>query len=982
MAGAKRNTSMSALGQFYDAIFAQTKDQTSKYGKDAKGDFVADDFSDGIATGIVEVASALAASPQLAEEFQATGVKYWNEKLTGGFGLDLTDIGIFKDLIAQKKTVTTWPTAARDEYGNIVGLDAGVEVSPEIKIKNLNDLIMDPAGVADTAADALFNNWKAAMNARALAGIGNEVQKAANYAQLRGIGVDKDVSATVAHAIVNSRIGTEKGPAGAADLRDSVLAETLAMYGGAMTEVERGELAAFVKSDIMPATLTNVNSFASGIGPNYAFNSSAKKPPAEFADLFRPQRDTVKGFSSSNRNILHEYTQNELFGPNPYGVANPNQGYGSVLKGSLQSAIGTALGDPRVTANPRLRGNLMKLFSSFDDETQATTFFSALGDAGAGGFRDMSKAVSIGIRRLGAEHAAVGNVVEASRMASAAAATNAVDGEMKLGDWLSYMSYRQKANGWFGTSSATMGMLVFGDADATKAFVDGVGALNLANIFKPNVGSAPPKINGAYFMDYLTETDGAYGLFKEFRGGNWVDMKTSSGENQSAMFSKYFFGYKNAEGDDYDKKRMMGWTQLGWVVGPNANALQKSAYMFHTYHPWQFAKGLLNGETPERMLWIGSGFGKNLHDPSKWSRAAVWASGALKNEKYKSFMRLVKKVEMILGTPGRIIKDATQKAAKVVLEKVIMKVAIKLGLEATLRAILGTLSAGVSELIFWIYTVLNWLSFGTLDKIVKGTIKMTFQFIIALIEWIIVTIIMIIVIVISAAAFLGIGFGVGTAILFAPDPGYSPVLSYGYGAGQYGGGVNIEPIINPIDWSQYEPFSDNDCPLQINGQPATVCTQGPTGTWSHAGNRGNYAIDIAGSGIGVYAPENGVASPDNISCLTTCEKLLTDSSGNYDPTKMAECKGYVQQYGQNVLGFQFHGSETGRTYRFWHVFFDDDHLNYGEEILKGTFLGAVIPGATACSTGTHVHFEILGDQHPDAAYSVMCDIPPLVCTNN
>ncbi|PJA14124.1 hypothetical protein COX64_02410, partial [Candidatus Dojkabacteria bacterium CG_4_10_14_0_2_um_filter_Dojkabacteria_WS6_41_15] len=716
MAGGKKEVSMSALGHFYDAVFANTQEQVKKYGREGASDYVGAEISDGMADAIVDVAATLTLSPQLADQFQANAVNYFNDKLTGGFGLNLTDIGILTDPKYTSKT--TWATAARDEYGNVIGSNEEITVAPKIEIKNLNDLVSDPKGVADAAADAFFTNWKAAMNARAIAGVGNYVQEAANMRQLRDIGIDPDICATVAHA----RIGTEKnfgaGPVGVSSgesVRNEVLANTFAMYGGAMTATERKDLsshllkqadAADPTSGVFENAMLRARAQATAAGANFAYWNGADptQGPEGFTDLFTAQKNSVAGFKHAKTNILGQFDQATLFNPNPFGAVNTTEGYGLFLKNSLQGAIQDSLSQPAVLANPSLRTNLMKLFSSLDDETKATNFFKELGNAGAGDFRDMSGAVKAGIDNLGAEFARHGNVVGAARMASASGTVGANNGEMKLGDWLSYMSYRNGKNGFFGTSGIAMNMLVFGDAGATKAFIDGVGALNIFNPLKPSAGSIEPMVNGSYFMNYLAEKDLGFQLF-------------SSAE--SKQFSKYYFGYTNAKGESEDKKRLLGWKQLGWTIGPNASWMQKQAYKFHTYHPYSFVTGLLTGETPQRMIRIGTDHGRFITQPARWSKGAKWAERLMKNKSYQTVMRISAKVQGIMAIPGRIVRDATQKVAKIVLEKVIMKVAVKLGMQAVVHATAALLTAGVTEVIYWTYVVLNWLSGGFLDKVVK-----------------------------------------------------------------------------------------------------------------------------------------------------------------------------------------------------------------------------------------------------------------------
>jgi len=796
--GSKKNTSMSAMGRVYDALFAQTQDQSKKYGKGAKGDFVAEDFSDGIASGIIEVAANLAVNPKVADTFQSNIVKYWNEKLTGGFGLDLNDAGLLKELQISDKTKASWPTAARDEYGNTIGADTELKVVPEIKISNLNDFIVDPASIAEKAADSFFDSWKAAMNAKALAGIGNAVQRAANYAQLRSIGVDSSIAATVAHsiiadpffnqdagtgvmgtvghAIINARQGADKSLSGLGNIRDSVVAESLAMYSGVTDEQARQELSQYIRGHIFNDTVANVRGETARVGGNYAFNTEDPTKPWSFTDLFATQRDTAAGLAGSKRNILHEYTQAELFAINPYGVANPTSGYGLVLKNSLQSAVQAALSDPTVAGNPRLRDSLMRMFSSLDDEASAKELFSALGDAGANGFRDMSKLVDIGVRRLGSEHARVGNFAEAARMNTAAATIGTIDGTMSWGDWVSYFSYRQKQNGILGTSSILMSAIVFGDGDALRAFVDGAGAINLFRPSKPVVGSSAAQINGTYFMDYLAERDGSIGLFKEFTGGQWVDRVTASGVKESEVFAKYLFGYTNADGKDFDKKRVMGWTQIGWTVPFTASSMQKGAYLAHVFHPYQFATGLINGKTPQHLIWIGSGYGKYLHDPSKWSNSARWAYRLASREGYKRFLEFSKKAEMIIGLPGRVLKDATQKVAQVVLKNVVVPIVAKIGGKLVARALLDVVTSGAAEIIFWAYTIINWLTFGLVDKLVKKKLKQDFTAIMVILQWLTVVVISIVVLVVSVIGFIFMLTGASAVSLFAPDPDYVPQL--------------------------------------------------------------------------------------------------------------------------------------------------------------------------------------------------------------
>jgi len=793
------------------------------------------------------------------------------------------------------------------------------------------------------------------------------VQEAANMRQLRDIGIDPDICATVAHA----RIGTEKnfgaGPVGVSSgesVRNEVLANTFAMYGGAMTATERKELsshllkqadAADPTSGVFENALLKARAQATAAGANFAYWNGAdpKKGPEVFTDLFTAQTNRVTGFKHDKTNILGQFNQATLFNPNPFGVANTTEGYGLFLKNSLQSAIQDSLGQPAVLANPRLRTNLMKLFSSLDDETKAATFFKELGNAGAGGFRDMSGAVKAGISNLGAEFASHGNVVGAARMASAAGTVGATDGEMKLGDWLSYMSYRNDANGFFGSSGIAMSMLVFGDAGATKAFIDGVGALNFSNLLKPNTGSVKPMFNGSYFMNYLAEKDPGFQLF------------TGA---ESKQFSRYYFGYTNARGESEDKKRLLGWKQLGWTIGPNASGMQKMAYKFHTYHPYSFVTGLLTGETPQRMIEIGTDHRRFLTQPDKWSKGAKWAGRLMKNKSYQTVMRISAKVQAIMAIPGRIVRDATQKVAKIVLEKVIMKVAVKLGLQAVVLATATLLTAGMTEAIYWIYVVLNWLSGGFLEKVVKGAVKLTFEFVVSVVLWIVVTLIMvgvIIIVLIGLIPMSGLGFG---GMLHPPDVGYVPIVSTDTSGG------NIQPPGTYLFPGDCEAYKGLTCPFTFTS--GVYCSQGPRADYTHScapdalpvPGQNRYAVDISGP-TDLIAPEDG-----NIIFIEPNETCGGDPNGAY---------------------LMYKGSETGTVYVFAHLELQGKAASGGSgsvsiPVTEGEKLGRAAPlssycsakGGCACWHHQHIHAYVQGTTQSDIVYGIMCGGKTVECSRN
>lgn len=348
----------------------------------------------------------------------------------------------------------------------------------------------------------------------------------------------------------------------------------------------------------------------------------------------------------------------------------------------------------------------------------------------------------------------------------------------------------------------------------------------------------------------------------------------------------------------------------------------------------------------------------------------------LSNPKYRAIVEGWEKFNKIVGLPGALQKKAIEwlkeQAMKKLWEEGIKQLLIKLGLEATAQAIGAILTGGVSEVIIIAYTVIDFVTLGLLSKIVGGAIKFTFEFIMAIILFIVAMIVFGyslasggIGVIVGVAGSVDLAtystfFGLGSAALWAPDPNYIPPLkAVGLPYGGPGGGPVPSP--SPIDWSQYQQFSNNSCPIQIasTGASVTNCSQGPNGTWSHhgrtcpSGNPCNYAIDMAPGDVAtqIVAPTGGTAVAAGIGCS-----------------------------GGTVIGITF-TADDGVVYKFYHVNIKPDIA--GKHVAQGTVIGAMIVGPSLCSTGSHVHFEVWrngkNDENPDAAYGEMCGMSGWTC---
>jgi len=157
-----------------------------------------------------------------------------------------------------------------------------------------------------------------------------------------------------------------------------------------------------------------------------------------------------------------------------------------------------------------------------------------------------------------------------------------------------------------------------------------------------------------------------------------------------------------------------------------------------------------------------------------------------------------------------------------------------------------------------------------------------------------------------------------------------------------------QPPITPI-------VIDGDCPI-VKGDktsPALRCSQGPdsNSSCSHAG--GLMALDIAEhSGNYAVAPENGTVS------------FYNDGDSGYSCVRCG---------GKCLATVTFNG-DSGTVYKFGHTYLSG--VSNGSSVQKGTIIGVAIVGASRCSSGTHIHFEILvgGSAIPsvESEYENMC----------
>jgi len=196
------------------------------------------------------------------------------------------------------------------------------------------------------------------------------------------------------------------------------------------------------------------------------------------------------------------------------------------------------------------------------------------------------------------------------------------------------------------------------------------------------------------------------------------------------------------------------------------------------------------------------------------------------------------------------------------------------------------------------------------------------------------------------------------ALIYKPN--YRTLFTSGGGGGGGGGSPTPNPTtpvpsvsgsISPSIGTSSTPIITNaSCPIVQSDftTPSRNCTEGPL-AGTHSG--GLYAIDISTPGDFAVAPEPGKiefyseGDPSNSNCVTCGGKCL------------------------NSIGFV---ADSGRVYKFGHVTLY--HVSNGEHVVKGTIIGAEIQGKSTCSTGSHIHFEIIGIHKIITEYENMCKV--------
>lgn len=354
------------------------------------------------------------------------------------------------------------------------------------------------------------------------------------------------------------------------------------------------------------------------------------------------------------------------------------------------------------------------------------------------------------------------------------------------------------------------------------------------------------------------------------------------------------------------------------ILDKNRTAGAQRLYLLHVFHPIRALTGVINGrwwlqlQSLENMKSV---LGKGT---PAWAMAlSKIGKGALNIPGLKQYYQMINKANSLLINPQVTFQKlftglgnkliGIRKRIEDLFKKLLTKLLRSLGkllAKLGIRSLGAALSAGATEIVYAAYSVVNFITFGLLDKIVDRTLKLLVEGTVFLAM-----------VVAMGCIFLCMG----AESIFGPTAQAIPSTHFVPGVG----GIKGEGGMGDIGQLP----ASGSCPFS-----GLLCTQGPRGKFSHADNPG--AIDMngprAGQGYVLKAPEKGTIRKSG-------EDIICKSNG------------------QSVGGmFWFYG-ESGNKYKFIHTkAIKTGTFNPGDDI--GTITTSVTVGK--CWTGAHAHIEV------------------------
>ncbi|MCC7304614.1 hypothetical protein IT418_04360 [bacterium] len=837
-----------------------SESQAKKYGQKAVPDFASGDFSDSLAEGLVELGGVLAVNPAVksAQSVLDSVDKYVRDKTTIG-KVNVTQLLPFDPSTLFPTYQRQGSMNFDSEYDNSIEASSSSPVKAEAKIEfaDTNDIIQNPNGVADAAAKAYWENIKKIKRA-ALISNGNELlKKATNYWMMKQDNIPSDIAATIESSVVNTPFAVTR-KVDAQDPNDvfkvedlvtpnsnyvraeanarQVTGVSLGMFSTISNQAEREEFANLIDRRLLPEITREYNnrvraSTVMYFDPVQRANVRAYGEVSNFFDIFT-QKDprTGKQYSTS-------LTQNELFGAD---------GQWNMLQGAMLDVVQRSKSNPLLSAN--LRSNLDKFEQNIYSDNKLAGLLGAFGKSMSSPVAMVTQGskvksgtilpgnllpvVNVGTKTLSDDLRAKGFVRYANSLEGGVFRAGVRVSEPRFFDKVTYGIERfqtlPSAN-----QLLTIPMVVLGDPG---------GFANLANAFGGLTGVAPLQGRGINVL-------GAFG------GVNAKTLSLNGGASHRSKFLNW--AYDGKAGNQYGGPQFLISDQgnlaqrmsyYGYVFHPVnivkgflngslfTNMIHISSGHGAMYRDKSIAKlfrtddlGSLFLPGAAQTFLRGKSFGSLLQNPNdptskqgiQYLRAYLntrfnrltnknsleaknlqraanvikWTE-RLRNPAYRKLVNAFETVHKVIGLPAALKKKAVN-VIKKQLWTWTLKIAGKLGIRAAIEGGAAFLSGGVSLIITGTYEFLNLISFGTLDKIVFGTIKLTFRVIVAIFVAIVVGIIFLgsvtIVPAMNLAEYAKMGVFEG-GFLWPPDPEYSPVLASAEGPPE---GVGVQtPLID------------------------------------------------------------------------------------------------------------------------------------------------------------------------------------------
>lgn len=805
MADKGGSVSMSALGSFYDAIYELTSKQVAQNGELAAPDLVPYQVNDQVVDGIIAVASS-ATGMSSVEPIVTDQILKPLKKILGN------DIG--PNVIIKKPDVNQ-PKFTYDGEAIFSGALSNLEVN--LNPATATTLLTGqggPAGEINSMVEKYWKDYKMAKNAEMIASLFGDPNKeiAAIDIKNRAYGVDTDIRGAIATAhseVVKKEaegglarvtaLPVSKETADSMPLRSGALDTAIAMTAGIASEAERNEFAKFYDEKIKQEVVAEYNNSVKG---------SSYSQVKSFDELF---------VDSGRGKKLSSLSNNELFDPSSGGMA-----IGDLVQNSYMNVLSKHAMSSTVPAP--MQRHLLNMYDVVKDQKRFGDITRGVSLGVDSATRDVRPMLKLGLNELEKAHGGTSKKLDrALSAAKQGLQKDVIDSATgrKMANTAAYMYYRWQSMPPVNKIFSPVGVLTGATWKSVSHMAGGLTGVGVtsSSVWKSLGLKQLGSVGTDKFKNKIDELETKIGALKKAGGSaayiTQLEKEKAKFRGQLAKREKSLkteFGKSNAKG--------LGWKDID-LLSHKANFAQKAAYGLYAFSPGAFFGGMLNGDTFQRLAWMGSGFGKNLPKYVKNSKGKdvldtsgmKWygrlSMSILNSNGYRAVARISRGVGWVVNLPAQLTQAAirtAQAAMRKAMEEAFKALAKRL-LSESVRAALAYITAGVSKVLEWAYAAANFVTFGALDKLALALLKFTTQLIIALIVGIVA---------LSVLGFQNIAEvggpqylaqNVGNGGLFAPDPNYNPVLVIDNPTAPPSGG----PIGYPPDGPGSQPTYSGSC---------------------------------------------------------------------------------------------------------------------------------------------------------------------------